>query len=46
MSGVAVLDADRLKLVLKLLRLGRERDFFSFLYNPKFSQLRDPDEIV
>ena len=42
-TGVPVLDADRLKLVLKLIGFGREPDVLSFICNPKFSPLRDPD---
>jgi hypothetical protein len=40
LSGVAILDADRLELSLKLLMAGRERDFFSFLWNPVHSELK------
>lgn len=40
LSGLPILDADRLELSLKLLMAGRERDFFSFLYNPVHSELR------
>lgn len=38
LSGLPILDADRLELSLKL--AGRERDFFSSLYNPVHSELR------
>ena len=40
LSGLPILDADRLELSLKLLMAGRERDFFSFLWNPVHSELR------
>ncbi len=43
LSGLPILDADRLELLLKLLRVGRERDFFSFLYNPVHSELRNSE---
>ena len=42
LSGLPILDADRLELLLKLLRVGRERDFFSFLYDPVHSELSEP----
>jgi hypothetical protein len=43
LTGVPVLDADRLALVLKLVKMGRERDFISFLHDPTYSELRDPE---
>jgi hypothetical protein len=42
-NGVPVLDADRLALALRLVKAGREKDVLSFVENPGFHDLRDPD---
>jgi hypothetical protein len=42
-NGVPVLDADGLDLALRLVKSGRERDVLSFVENPAFNELRDPD---
>lgn len=41
--GLPIVDGDRLELLLKLIQAGRERDFLSFLDNPVFSKLREPE---
>jgi len=42
-NGMPVLDADRLALALRLVKVGRERDVLSFIQNPRFHELRDPE---
>lgn len=42
-TGVPILDADRLGLALRLVKAGREDDVLSFIENPMFSQLREPE---
>jgi len=46
LTGLPILDGDRLELLLKLITAARERDFFSFLDSPSYSPLRDPEESV
>ena len=41
--GIAVLDADRLSLALRLIDNGRERDVLAFIESPSFYDLRDPN---
>jgi hypothetical protein len=43
-GGVPVLDADRLDLALRLVKAGREHDVLSFMENPTFYELRDPNQ--
>lgn len=40
--GLPILDGEHLELLLRLVKVGRERDFLSFLDNPDYSQLREP----
>jgi hypothetical protein len=43
-DGTPVLDADRLALALQLVKAGREQDVLSFIQNPSFYELRDPNQ--
>ena len=45
-SGVPVLDADRLELALRLVNAGREQEVLSFLENTEFHEMRDPNEAL
>ena len=42
-AGIAVLDADRLSLALRLIEKGRERNVLAFIESPMFQELRDPE---
>ena len=44
LTSIPILDADRLGLLLRLLKEGREREVFSFLDNPMHSNLNGPNE--
>jgi hypothetical protein len=42
-NGIPVLDADRLAQALRLVKAGREKDVLSFVENPDFHDLNDPE---
>jgi hypothetical protein len=42
-NGIPVLDADRLAQALRLVKAGREKDVLSFVENPGFHDLNDPE---
>ena len=43
LAALPIIDGDRLELLLRLVTAARERDFFSFLDNPIYSPLREPE---
>lgn len=43
-DAVPIVDADQLKILLRLLRAGQEETFFQFLANPVFNELHDVSE--
>ena len=46
LAGLPILDGDRLELLLKLIGVAREREFFSLLDSPIYSPLRDPEQVT
>jgi len=42
--SLPIIDGDHLELLLRLVKTGRERDFFSFLDSPTHSELREPEQ--